>query len=343
MFTAGYGNGVFPRIVLLSGGFGGARLVGALSECAGPGHLTVIANTGDDLTWFGLRVCPDVDAILYSLAGVWNSDAGWGRTGETFRVRDGLTELGSPPWFNIGELDLAFHLLRTELLRSGKTLTEAIGELAQRLKVQGVTVLPASDEPQETHVMLQDGRLLHFQEWYVREGANPEVRQVRVAAGPASPAAADALRTADVVILGPSNPVSSLGPILALDGVNDLVRRVPRRIAVCPVVLGGTPDSGVSHHARARERLLAAAGSADTPEGIAQLYAGLVQYFVLDRADAGHVPQVERLALRAVTGDLLAPGDLAATLVSLSTPVPPERQAKPVSGPSASGGPSSAP
>jgi LPPG:FO 2-phospho-L-lactate transferase len=261
-----YDGAVFSRIVLLSGGFGGARLVSALSEAVAPGRLAVIANTGDDLTWFGLRVCPDVDAILYSLAGVWNSDAGWGRRGETFRARDGLADLGSPPWFNIGDLDLSFHLLRGDMLRSGKTLTEATRELAERLNVRGVTVLPASDEPRETHVVLGDGRLVHFQEWYVKEGAQPPVREVRLAHGPASPAALDALREADVVILGPSNPISSIGPILGLDELRDLVRRVPRRIAVSPVVLDAGPaDPAVSHHTRARELLLAAGGGSDTP------------------------------------------------------------------------------
>jgi LPPG:FO 2-phospho-L-lactate transferase len=318
---------VFPQIVLLSGGFGGARLVTELRESAASGHLSVIANTGDDLTWFGLRICPDMDAILYALAGLWNAEAGWGRRGETFRTRDALTDFGSPPWFNVGDLDLAFHLLRTELLHSGKPLTEATRELARRLRVQGVTVIPASDQPQETHIVLQDGRLLHFQEWYVRESAHPPVRQVRVPHGPASPAALDALRHADAVILGPSNPVSSIGPILSRHGLSDLVRQIRCRIAVCPVVLGvDPPDAGVSHHARARQRLLAAVGAVDTPEGIAKLYAGLVQYFVLDSADSAQVPAIKRLGLNPVTCDLLDPTELARTLADLSVSVPPAQQ-----------------
>jgi LPPG:FO 2-phospho-L-lactate transferase len=324
---------VFPRIVLLSGGFGGAQLVTALSESVAPGHLSVIANAGDDLTWFGMRVCPDMDAILYSLAGLWNAETGWGRRGETFRIRDALADLGSQPWFNVGDLDLAFHLLRTELLNSGMTLTEAASELARRLQVQGVTVIPASDQPQETQVVLEDGRLLHFQEWYVREGAHPAVRQVRIPEGPASPAALDALRQADSVIIGPSNPVSSIGPILSRDGLSDLARQAPRRIAVSPVVLGTGPlDAGVSHHARARQRLLAAGGAVDTPEGIARRYADLVQYYVLDTADSGRVPDIGRLGLHPVTCDLLDPAELARTLAELT-----------VSGPSASDGPSSGP
>jgi LPPG:FO 2-phospho-L-lactate transferase len=332
---------VFPRIVLLSGGFGGARLVTALRESVGPGHLSVIANTGDDLTWFGLRVCPDLDAILYSLGGLWNAEAGWGRRGETFRARDALADLGSTPWFNVGDLDLAFHLLRTELLNSGKTLTEVTRELAPRLRVHGVTVIPASDQPRETRVVLQDGRMLHFQEWYVKEGARPAVRQVRVPPGPASPAALDALLHADAVILGPSSPVASIGPILSRDGLTDLVRQVRCRIAVSPVVLASTPpDAGVSHHARARQRLLDAGGAVDTPDGIAKLYAGLVEYFVLDRADSARVPEIGRLGLTPVTCDLLDVAELARTLAELAAAAPP---AAALSGPSAPGDPSSGP
>jgi LPPG:FO 2-phospho-L-lactate transferase len=317
---------VFPQIVLLSGGFGGARLVPALREFVVSGQLSVVANTGDDLTWFGLRISPDVDAILYSLAGRWNAEAGWGRRDETFRTRDALTDLGAQPWFNVGDLDLAFHLLRTELLRSGKTLTEATRELARRLGVPGVAVIPASDQPQETHVVLQDGRLLHFQEWYVRESALPVVQEVRLPDGPASPAAVEALHCADAVILGPSNPVSSIGPILTRHGLSDLVRQVRCRIAVCPVVLGiSSSDAGVSHHARARQRLLTAGGTVDTPASIARLYAGLVQHFVLDRTDSAQVPEIERLGLNPVTCDLLDPTELARTLADLSVSVPPQQ------------------
>jgi LPPG:FO 2-phospho-L-lactate transferase len=310
---------VFPRIALLTGGFGGARLIPALRDAVPPSQLSVITNVGDDLTWFGLRVCPDTDSILYSLAGLWDSQTGWGLRGESFRVRDALAALGAPPWFNVGDQDLAFHLLRASLLRSDLTLTEVTRELAQRLGVQKVAVIPASDEPSETHVVLADGRVLHFQEWYVQEEARPPVREVKVARGPASPAALTALRGSDAVVLGPSNPVSSIGTILALAGVEDAVRRAPCRIAVSPVVLGvAAGDAGIRRHARARERLLAAEEGADTPPGIASRYDGLVQHFVLDRTDSGHVPEIERLGLHPVTCDVLDAEDLARALVSLS-------------------------
>jgi LPPG:FO 2-phospho-L-lactate transferase len=320
-----------PRVVLLSGGFGGARLVPALSEALPAGSLSVIANVGDDLEWFGLRVCPDVDSILYALAGRWHEAAGWGQRDETFRVGAALAALGAPAWFNVGDLDLAFQLLRADLLRSGRTLTEATRELARRLGIGPVDVLPASDQPCETHVLLEDGRVLHFQEWYVREGAEPPVRQVRVPPGPAAKAALDALRGADAVILGPSSPVASIGPILARDGVADAVRRVPRRIAVAPVAgrpgalspgAGGeavrTGGEAVRHHARARQQLLAAEGVADRPADIARRYAGLVRHFVLDHADAGDAAEISGLGLDPVTCDLLSPGELATALAELS-------------------------
>lgn len=310
---------MFPRIVLLTGGFGGARLIPALRDAASPGQLSVIGNVGDDLTWFGLRVCPDVDSILYSLAGLWDSQTGWGLRGESFRVRDTLAALDTPPWFNVGDQDLGFHLMRASLLRSGLTLTEVTRELAQRLGVQNVAVIPASDRPCETHVVLEDGPVLHFQEWYVKEQARPRIRQVKIARGPASPAALEALRASDAVILGPSNPVSSIGTILALDGVSDAVRRAPCRIAASPVVLGvETGDAGILHHARARRRLLAADGDGDTPLDIARRYGGLVQHFVLDRTDSGDAPEIGRLGLDPVTCNVLNADELAHTLASLS-------------------------
>ena len=319
----------FPRIVLLTGGFGGARIAPALSDAVSPGQLSVIANVGDDLTWFGLRICPDVDSVLYSLAGLWDGQTGWGLRGDSFRARDAVASLDGPPWFNVGDRDLGLHLLRTELLRSGLTLTEVTRELARRLGIQQVAVIPASDQPSETHVVLEDGRVLHFQEWYVKEQAQPPVRQVKVAHGPASPAALTALRASDAVILGPSNPVSSIGPILALDGVGDAVSGVPCRIAASPTVLGTGPgDAGVRHHALARRRLLAADGDTDTPAGIARRYSGLVQHFVLDRTDSGQAPEIERLALKPVTCDLLNAAELARALVDLSRQGRPAGQAQ---------------
>jgi LPPG:FO 2-phospho-L-lactate transferase len=310
-----------PRLVLLTGGFGGARLVPRLADVLGPGRLTIIANVGDDLTWLGVRVCPDVDANLYAMAGLFDAARGWGRANDTFRTRDALVSMGVDAWFALGDADLAVHLLRTELLRSGRTLTDVTVELARRLGVKGATVLPASDEPSETHLRLADGRYVHFQEWYVRERARPDVRSVYLAGGPASPAALAALRDADAVVLGPSNPITSIGPILALSGIGEAVARVPLRVAVSPVVVRvDALDDAARPHTLARQRILASEECPDRPGAIAGRYRGLVDHFVLDRADAEEQADVRSVELQPVLAGLLDPVDLAQTLKDLTAP-----------------------
>jgi LPPG:FO 2-phospho-L-lactate transferase len=292
-----------------------------LADVLGPGRLTVIANVGDDLTWLGLRICPDVDSNLYAMAGLWDVARGWGRVDDTFRTRHALASLGVDPWFAVGDADLALHLLRTDLLRSRQTLTQATVELARRLGVERATVLPASDEPSETHLRLEDGRHVHFQEWYVREGARPAVRSVDLAGGPASPAALAALGDADAVVLGPSNPITSIGTILALSGMGEAVARVPLRIAVSPVVVRiDALDDAARPHTLARRRILASEECPDHPGAIAGRYRRLVDYFVLDRADAEEQADVRSVELQPVLSDLLDPVALARTLRDLATP-----------------------
>jgi LPPG:FO 2-phospho-L-lactate transferase len=306
-----------PQVVLLTGGLGGARLAPCLRDVLDPGKLSIVANIGDDLTWHGLRVCPDLDSVTYALADLWDSERGWGLHDETFNVRDALTGLHAPQWFNVGDRDLALHLLRSDHLRSGRTLTDATRELSRELGVADVTVLPASDEPNETHMLLKDGRLLHFQEWYVREGAVPELSEVRLADGAASKAAIQAIEGADVVVFSPSNPITSIGAILALEGIEEAIRRVPCRIAVSPVVTGIEPnDAGARHHALARQRTLATEGFADDPSGISARYSSLAELFLLDNADADYTEEIRRAGLEPVHADLLDSPALARTLVS---------------------------
>jgi len=226
--------------------------------------------------------------------------------------------LGAPAWFNVGDGDLAYHLLRGECLRGGHGLADATRDLSRRLGIGGVEILPAGDEPCETHMLLKDGRLLHFQEWYVGERAEPELSEVRMARGTASKTAIRAIEGADMAILGPSNPVTSIGAILALAGIEEALRRVPLRVAVSPVVVGvGSEDPGVRHHALARRRTLATVGCADTPGSIATRYAGLVELFLLDRSDYGHEEEVCRAGLEPVPADLLDPKSLAEKLGEL--------------------------
>jgi LPPG:FO 2-phospho-L-lactate transferase len=309
-----------PSIVLLTGGLGGARLAPHLRDVLGQGTLSIVANIGDNLTWHSLLVCPDLDSVAYALAGLWDSERGWGLRDETFRVRDTLADLHQRPWFNVGDRDLALHLLRMDHLRSGYSLTQATQELSRRLGITSVEVLPASDEPSETYVLLEDGRVLHFQEWYVRERAEPKLREVRLAGGVASKAAVHALESADAVILGPSNPITSIGPILALHDIEGAIQSAPRRIAVSPVVVGIEPnDAGVRHHALARRRALATAGRTDTPGAIANLYAGIAELFLIDNVDAKETEEIRRAGLEPVQTDLLDPAALAETLADLCT------------------------
>lgn len=303
------------KVVLLAGGLGGARLAPALGRALGSGRLTVVANVGDDLDWFGLRVCPDLDSVLYALAGLWDHERGWGRRGETFQVRDALRALGADSWFGVGDGDLATHLERTALLASGRTPGEVAAELSYRLGVTDVEVLPASELPTPTRLRLRDGRVVDFQEWYVREAARPEVEETLLSGGTPSPVALAALAAADAVVLAPSNPVTSIGAILALDGMRDAVRRVARRIAVSPVVLARAVLSpAIEHHARARRGVLAAEGTEDRPGAIARRYAGLAQVYVLDHRDREEEHEALAAGLETVLADLLDERELALEL-----------------------------
>jgi LPPG:FO 2-phospho-L-lactate transferase len=304
------------KIVLLAGGLGGARLAPALADAIGARSLTVIANVGDDLDWMGLRVCPDLDSIAYALAGLWDRRRGWGRRSESFRLRDALSRFGAS-WFSVGDRDLALHLTRAAHLESGKSLTAATEALVRRLGVRGVRLLPASDAlTAGTRLALCDGRTVPFQQWYVRELAWAPVRRAILARAPASRSALAALREADAVVLGPSNPIASLGAILALRGMRQAVVAAPRRLAVSPVVVGRTVrGTGLEHHARARRRLLATVGARDGPASIARLYRGLAEQFLLDGRDRSEAAGVRRAGLEPVVADLLDERRLAAAIV----------------------------
>jgi LPPG:FO 2-phospho-L-lactate transferase len=312
------------NVVLLAGGLGGARLAPALVRELGAGAVTIIANVGDDIEWMGLRVCPDMDSITYALAGVWHRERGWGRRDETFVVRGALGTIGrpdTPSWFGVGDRDIALHLERTRMLREGKTLTAATREISSRLGVEAATVVPASDEPSVTRVRLRDERVLGFQEWYVREAAQPEVVQTLLATTPGSPAAIDALASADVVVLAPSNPVTSIGAILALDGMRAAVARAPRRLGVSPVVAARPSDNPtIAHHARARARVLHAIGCDDRPAAVAARYGDLLTHFVVDEADRREAAPISELGFQLVVCDTLDDDALAKTLCDLVEP-----------------------
>jgi LPPG:FO 2-phospho-L-lactate transferase len=238
------------RITVLAGGVGAARFLLGLKQAAPDAEITVIGNTGDDITLFGLRVCPDLDTVMYTLGGGINTRQGWGRADETFTIRAELAAYGaSPDWFTLGDRDFATHILRTQLLASGQGLSAVTEALCRRWR-PGVRLLPMSDDPVETQVVLEDPagrRVVHFQEWWVRLGAKtPAVAITASGAAEAAPAPGvlDAIGHADVVLFPPSNPVVSIGTILAVPGIRATVA-AKAVVGVSPII-GGAPVRGMA-------------------------------------------------------------------------------------------------
>ncbi len=286
-------------LVALAGGVGAARFLRGLLRVHAPSDLLVVGNTGDDLRMHGLAVSPDLDSVAYTLAGLADEERGWGLAGETWNVGDALARLGEPGWFALGDRDIATHLLRTRLLAEGATLSEATAEVCARLGVP-VRLLPMSDQPVETRVEV-DGpggpEDLGFQEYWVGRKASDPVRAVRFrgaeAARPA-PGVLEAIGSAGGVLLCPSNPVVSIAPILAVPGIRDAIRAAPCRVVAVTPIIGGAPVRGMA------DKLLPAWGVEVSARGVAGLYAGLADAFVLDTVDAGQADAVADLGLQPV-------------------------------------------
>ena len=282
-------------IVVLTGGTGGAKFVDGLRQVVSPQELTIIVNTGDDLEWWSLYVSPDLDSITYVLAGLLSKERGWGVKGDTFFCLQAMGQLGQPIWFQVGDRDLAVHLLRTRLLSKGKTLTEATLEIAAKLGVQA-TILPMSDSRVETRVMTPIGEL-SFEEYFVQRWYQDPVESVRFAgAAEAQPApgVVDAIMAASVVLLAPSNTVTSIGPILAVPGIREALRKRRALVAaVCPIV-GGKSLKGPS------DKMMAELGLDATAIGVARLYRDFCGAMLIDEADARDKTAIEALGVRAV-------------------------------------------
>ena len=298
------------KVTVLSGGIGGARFLLGLRDL---GHdITVIGNTGDDLTVLGMRICPDLDTVMYTLGGGISAERGWGREAESFRVRDELAVYGTavtsatelfPSWFGLGDLDLATHLVRAQWLADGVGLSEVTRRLCERWR-PGVELLPATDTPIETQVDLADGRRVHFQEWWVRLHAEVPASGFEVAgASGASPAPGvlDALASCDLVILPPSNPVVSVGAILAVPGIADALRSTHAPVVGLSPIVGGAPVRGMA------DACLSAIGVETTAAAVARHYGarrngGLIDGWLVDDADAGSVEEIAAagVACRAV-------------------------------------------
>jgi LPPG:FO 2-phospho-L-lactate transferase len=289
------------RITVLAGGVGAARFLRGLKQAAPDAEITVISNTGDDITLFGLRICPDLDTVMYTLGGGINEQQGWGRADETFSVRDELAAYGaSPDWFTLGDRDFATHIRRSQLLAAGLPLSAVTEDLGRRWR-PGVRLLPMTDDRVETHVLLDDGgerRTVHFQEWWLRLHAQvPAVDIFAAGADRAVPAPGvlDAIAAADVVIFPPSNPVVSIGTILAVPGIRDAV--AAQTVVGVSGIIGGAPVRGMA------DACLAAIGVETTAVGVAAHYGpDLLDGWLVDDQDKGAAddPALAGIEVRAL-------------------------------------------
>ena len=268
------------RITALAGGTGAAKLLRGLARAIDPRALTVIVNTGDDAEIWGLHVSPDLDTVCYTLGGVIDEAKGWGLRDETFHALDQIARFGEPAWFNLGDRDLATHLHRTRRLRGGQTLTAITRDISQALGV-AATVLPMSDQPVRTRILGPDGWLA-FQEYFVREKAQVDVRAVSYAGAPRAtpaPGVVDALRNADAVLVCPSNPITSIGPILAVPGIVEALQATDATVIAVSPIVGGDAVSGPAG------RLMAGAGLPVSATGVARAYGGWLDVLVFDERD----------------------------------------------------------
>ncbi|RHA41673.1 2-phospho-L-lactate transferase [Cellulomonas rhizosphaerae] len=295
------------KITVLSGGVGGARFTRGLLAHLGPeADVTVIANTGDDMWLHGVRVCPDLDTLMYTLGGGVHEEQGWGRRDESRRTSDDLAAYGLGwEWFTLGDLDLATHLARTELLRAGLPLSEVTRRLCERWQ-PGVRLLPASDDEVETHVATADG-FIHFEEWWVRHRASVPAQgfvQVGLEGSAAAPGVLAALIDADVVVLPPSNPVVSIGTILSLPGVRDALRSCAGPVVGVSPIVGGAPVRGMA------DACLDAIGVETTALAVAEHYGlradgGILDAWLVDTADADVVDPLRSTGWVASATDTL--------------------------------------
>lgn len=284
------------NVAVLSGGVGGARFLRGVLGVVDPADVSIVGNVADDIEVLGLRVSPDLDSILYTLTGLADEERGWGRAGETWNALDTVAQLGGESWFKLGDRDIGLHLVRTELLRHGVTLSEATDRLAHAVGLQA-HLLPATDDPLRTFVETPAGTF-PFQTWFVARGHRDEVDAVHYAGAPeatAAPGVIDALAAADVILITPSNPYVSIGPILAVAEIRDaLERRTVPCVAVSPLI-GGRAVKGPA------DRMLQRIAGGTTPGHVASCYAGLIDALVVDASD----DPVELDGVRLVATDTL--------------------------------------
>ena len=284
----------------LAGGTGAAKLLRGLCQVVNPADLTVIVNTGDDWVVWGLSISPDLDTVTYALAGVLDERKGWGVRDDTFHCLATMAALGRETWFNLGDKDLATHLYRTARLREGHTLSQVTDEIRRRLGIPS-RILPMSDQEVATRVLTPDGWLA-FQEFFVREKGLAEVLDVTyegAARSRPAPGVVEAISKAAAVIVCPSNPISSIGPILAVPGIREALTATPAPVVAVSPIVAGAPVSGPAG------AMMRAKGLPASSVGVAQAYRGWLDLLVLDQQDSGFTPEIEALGIRAVVTDTL--------------------------------------
>jgi LPPG:FO 2-phospho-L-lactate transferase len=288
------------RVVTLAGGTGAAKLLRGLATCVPPRDLTVIVNTGDDTEVWGLSISPDLDTVTYALAGMLDVERGWGLTGETFNCLAAMAAHGADTWFNLGDRDLATHLTRTRALGAGQPLSMVTARLAADFGV-AARILPMSDDPVRTMIRTSSGRLT-FQEYFVREKALVEVVGVDYDGAPSArpaPGVVEAIGAADVVVVCPSNPVTSVGPILAVPGVVDALRAASAPVVGVSPIVGGAAVSGPAG------ALMRVRGLAVSPVGVAAAYAPWLRRLLIDARDRACVADLARAGVEADVADVI--------------------------------------
>lgn len=291
-------------IVILAGGVGGSKFLWGLAQEAGEDSLCAIVNTGDDIEMHGLRISPDLDIVTYTLAGLVDAEKGWGFAGDTFECLKVLERYGQPAWFRLGDRDLATHIFRTQALRQGRRPTEVAEAIRRALGVRA-RILPMSDDPVTTYVLVGDGpiRSLHFQEYLVKRKAADEIRGIEYRGSPRArptPEVLSAIREAKAIFLAPSNPVASIGPILAVPGIREGLRAAPAPIVAVSPVVGGQSLKGPT------DKFLRWAKVEVSPTGVARLYHSALNGLdgiLMDTLDAGEAAQIEALGIRVLVGD----------------------------------------
>lgn len=288
-------SGDYRKIVGLAGGVGGAKFLQGLAGVVANDNLTAIVNTADDFELWGLHISPDVDTVMYTLAGIANPETGWGITGDTRATLDGIAAYGEDPWFLVGDRDFATHIVRTHRLRQGEPLSEVTASMAKALGV-GMRILPMTDAPVRTMIRVEDG-WLGFQDYFVGRRHADTVLDVAfdgIDAAPPAPGVKEALLDADLIFICPSNPIVSVGPILGVPGVHDAAAEAKAPVVCISPIVGGKALKGPA------AGMLEGEGHEVSAYGVAEYYGDLVDVMVIDAQDAHLAPAIERLGKRVV-------------------------------------------